>query len=138
MWCGLSALAGQCSACHARNTITEVRGVAASPSVARNERLSGYAGNAGVSKVQKLSDISLEALPRFSTGFKEFDRVLGGGVVPGSAILIGGNPGAGKSTLLLQTLCKLAEQMKTLYVTGKNHSSRWRCVRTAWACQPAT
>ncbi|EPZ8968723.1 DNA repair protein RadA [Enterobacter hormaechei] len=110
---------GQCSACHAWNTITEVRGVAASPSVARNERLSGYAGNAGVSKVQKLSDISLEALPRFSTGFKEFDRVLGGGVVPGSAILIGGNPGAGKSTLLLQTLCKLAEQMKTLYVTGE-------------------
>jgi len=110
---------GQCSACHAWNTITEVRGVAASPSVARNERLSGYAGNAGVSKVQKLSDISLEELPRFSTGFKEFDRVLGGGVVPGSAILIGGNPGAGKSTLLLQTLCKLAEQMKTLYVTGE-------------------
>ena len=69
---------GQCSACHAWNTITEVRGVAASPSVARNERLSGYAGNAGVAKVQKLSDISLEELPRFSTGFKEFDRVLGG------------------------------------------------------------
>ncbi len=108
---------GQCSACHAWNTITEMR-IAASPQVARNERLSGYAGNAGVSKVQKLSDISLEALPRFSTGFKEFDRVLGGGVVPGSAILIGGNPGAGKSTLLLQTLCKLAEGMKTLYVTG--------------------
>ncbi len=109
---------GQCSACHAWNTITEVR-LAASPTVARNERLSGYAGSAGVSKVQKLSDISLEELPRFSTGFKEFDRVLGGGVVPGSAILIGGNPGAGKSTLLLQTLCKLAEQMKTLYVTGE-------------------
>ena len=108
---------GQCSACQAWNTITEVR-LAASPTVARNERLSGYAGNAGVAKVQKLSDISLEELPRFSTGFKEFDRVLGGGVVPGSAILIGGNPGAGKSTLLLQTLCKLAEQMKTLYVTG--------------------
>ena len=109
---------GQCSACHAWNTITEMR-IAASPQVARNERLSGYAGNAGVSKVQKLSDISLEALPRFSTGFKEFDRVLGGGVVPGSAILIGGNPGAGKSTLLLQTLCKLSEGMKTLYVTGE-------------------
>ncbi|EJD1117456.1 TPA: DNA repair protein RadA [Escherichia coli] len=109
---------GQCSACHAWNTITEVR-LAASPTVARNERLSGYAGSAGVAKVQKLSDISLEELPRFSTGFNEFDRVLGGGVVPGSAILIGGNPGAGKSTLLLQTLCKLAQQMKTLYVTGE-------------------
>ncbi|MGE6887273.1 DNA repair protein RadA, partial [Serratia bockelmannii] len=88
---------GQCSACHAWNTITEVR-LAASPAAARNDRLSGYAGDAGVSKVQKLSEISLEALPRFTTGFLEFDRVLGGGVVPGSAILIGGNPGAGKST----------------------------------------
>ncbi|WP_241607232.1 DNA repair protein RadA [Rosenbergiella australiborealis] len=109
---------GQCSACQAWNTITEVR-LAASPTVARNERLSGYAGSSGGTKVQKLSEISLEALPRFSTGFKEFDRVLGGGVVPGSAILIGGSPGAGKSTLLLQTLCKLSEKMKTLYVTGE-------------------
>ncbi|UCZ76710.1 DNA repair protein RadA [Dickeya zeae] len=110
---------GQCSACHAWNTITEVR-LAAATSSSRSDRFSGYAGDSGsVSRVQKLSDISLEALPRFSTGFLEFDRVLGGGVVPGSAILIGGNPGAGKSTLLLQTLCKLSEQMKTLYVTGE-------------------
>ncbi|UJR63247.1 DNA repair protein RadA [Dickeya zeae] len=110
---------GQCSACHAWNTITEVR-LAAATSSSRSDRFSGYAGDSGsVSRVQKLSDISLEALPRFSTGFLEFDRVLGGGMVPGSAILIGGNPGAGKSTLLLQTLCKLSEQMKTLYVTGE-------------------
>lgn len=109
---------GQCSACHAWNTITEVR-LAATPS-ARNDRFSGFAGDAkGISRVQKLSEISLEALPRFSAGFKEFDRVLGGGVVPGSAILIGGNPGAGKSTLLLQTMCRLATEMKTLYVTGE-------------------
>ncbi|MBK5071857.1 DNA repair protein RadA [Budviciaceae bacterium CWB-B4] len=108
---------GQCSACNAWNSITEIRLAAASSS--RSDRFSGYAGEGGVSKVQKLSDISLEELPRFSTGFKEFDRVLGGGVVPGSAILIGGNPGAGKSTLLLQTMCKLASQMKTLYVTGE-------------------
>ncbi|ACS87230.1 DNA repair protein RadA [Musicola paradisiaca] len=110
---------GQCSACHAWNTITEVR-LAAAAGSARSDRFSGYAGDGGsISKVQKLSEISLEELPRFSTGFLEFDRVLGGGVVPGSAILIGGNPGAGKSTLLLQTLCKLAGQMKTLYVTGE-------------------
>ncbi|ODQ03332.1 MULTISPECIES: DNA repair protein RadA [Enterobacterales] len=109
---------GQCSACHAWNTITEIR-LAAAPS-SRNDRFSGFAGDAkGVSRVQKLSEISLEALPRFSTGFKEFDRVLGGGVVPGSAILIGGSPGAGKSTLLLQTMCRLATEMKTLYVTGE-------------------
>ena len=82
-------------------------------------RDSGYAGDIGQSKIQKLVEISLEELPRFSTGFSEFDRVLGGGVVPGSAILIGGNPGAGKSTLLLQTMCRLSSSMKTLYVTGE-------------------
>ena len=58
-------------------------------------------------------------LPRFSSGFAEFDRVLGGGIVPGSAILIGGEPGAGKSTLLLQTMCTLAQSMNALYVTGE-------------------
>ena len=108
---------GQCSACQAWNTITEVR--LASATVARTARLSGYAGDVGQARVQNLSEISLEALPRFTTGFTEFDRVLGGGVVPGSAILIGGSPGAGKSTLLLQTLCRLADRMKTLYVTGE-------------------
>lgn len=77
----LPALAGAMQRLPCPNTITEVR-LAASPTVARNERLSGYAGSAGVSKVQKLSDISLEELPRFSTGFKEFDRVLGGGWYP--------------------------------------------------------
>ncbi|SES80882.1 DNA repair protein RadA [Thorsellia anophelis] len=107
---------GQCSACNSWNCITEVR--LASTQSSHTNRV-GYAGLDGASKVQKLSEISLEALPRFSTGFIEFDRVLGGGVVPGSAILIGGNPGAGKSTLLLQTLVKLATRMKTLYVTGE-------------------
>ncbi|CUX96975.1 DNA repair protein RadA [Candidatus Hoaglandella endobia] len=107
---------GQCTACHAWNTIAEVRLAA---TAVRNERFSGYAGDSSVSKLQKLSEINLEALPRFSTGFNELDRVLGGGMVPGSAILIGGSPGAGKSTLLLQTLCKLTAQMKTLYVTGE-------------------
>jgi DNA repair protein RadA/Sms len=69
--------------------------------------------------VQKLKDISLEDLPRMSTGVGEFDRVLGGGLVPGSVVLIGGSPGAGKSTLLLQTLCALAEALPALYVTGE-------------------
>lgn len=108
---------GQCIACHTWNTITEVRLAASSTS--RVERLNVYAGSATGNQVQKLSAISLEASPRFSTDFKEFNRVLGGGVVPGSAILIGGNPGAGKSTLLLQTMCRISSQMKTLYVTGE-------------------
>lgn len=107
---------GQCSECHVWNSITEIRLASSSN---RSDRFTGYAGDMGLTKIQKLAEISLDELPRFSTGFSEFDRVLGGGVVPGSAILIGGNPGAGKSTLLLQTMCRLSTHIKTLYVTGE-------------------
>lgn len=106
---------GQCSACKAWNKISEVRLVSA---VAKGDRFSGYAGET-TAKVQTLSDISLQNTPRFTSRFHELDRVLGGGMVPGSAILIGGHPGAGKSTLLLQVMCTLAQQMPALYVTGE-------------------
>ncbi|MGL5286416.1 MAG: DNA repair protein RadA [Aeromonas sp.] len=109
---------GQCTECKEWNTITEVRLGSVTPRGGGAARFSGYAGTAG-SKVQTLAEIATTEIPRFTSGFKELDRVLGGGVVPGSAILIGGNPGAGKSTLLLQTMCGLAERMKTLYVTGE-------------------
>ena len=108
---------GQCSACKAWNTISEVRLISASNS-AKNDRFSGYAGETRA-KIQTLSEISLQETPRFTSGFKELDRVLGGGIVPGSAILIGGHPGAGKSTLLLQVMCGLAKNMIALYVTGE-------------------
>ena len=106
---------GQCSECKAWNTISEFR----QPSLKKsNDRYTGYAGSAQA-EVKVLNAIDLQELPRFSTGFKEYDRVLGGGVVPGSAILIGGSPGAGKSTLLLQMMCHLAASMNALYVTGE-------------------
>lgn len=108
---------GQCGECQAWSTISEFR-VGAGNSAKRSQSRDGYAG-ALQSKVQTLDSIDLQELPRFSAGFKEFDRVLGGGVVPGSAILIGGEPGAGKSTLLLQVMCHLAESMNALYVTGE-------------------
>ena len=107
---------GQCSACKAWNTITEVRLI--STAKLKNDRFSGYAGETRA-KIQTLSEISLQETPRFTSGFKELDRVLGGGIVPGSAILIGGHPGAGKSTLLLQVMCGLAKNMTALYVTGE-------------------
>lgn len=109
---------GQCGECQAWSTISEFRVGAGSGSKRSNQSRQGYAG-ALQSKVQTLDSIDLQELPRFSAGFKEFDRVLGGGVVPGSAILIGGEPGAGKSTLLLQVMCHLAESMNALYVTGE-------------------
>ena len=107
---------GQCSACKAWNTISEVRLVSTPNNKA--DRFSGYAGETRA-KIQTLDQISLQETPRFSSGFKELDRVLGGGVVPGSAILIGGHPGAGKSTLLLQVMCHLSQKMTALYVTGE-------------------
>ncbi len=107
---------GQCSECKAWNTITEIR---LGPSaITQKGGRSGYAGELS-SKVQTLAEVSLAELPRISSGYKELDRVLGGGIVPGSAMLIGGHPGAGKSTLLLQTMCSLAERMPVLYVTGE-------------------
>ncbi len=108
---------GQCSECKAWNTITEIR-LGPSAITRKSGERSGYAGELS-SKVQTLSEVSLAELPRISSGYKELDRVLGGGIVPGSAMLIGGHPGAGKSTLLLQTMCSLAERMPVLYVTGE-------------------
>ena len=107
---------GQCSECREWNTITEIK--LAPKSTKSASRYEGYAGRVE-NKVQTLDKIDLQELPRFSSGYTEFDRVLGGGVVPGSAILIGGSPGAGKSTLLLQTMCYLSEHMTTLYITGE-------------------
>ena len=107
---------GQCAGCGQWNTLQEFV-VASAKTAARDTRFSGYAGDAGTSDVIKLADVDLAELPRFSSGMQEFDRVLGGGLVPGSAILIGGHPGAGKSTLLLQTLCYLATQMPAIYLS---------------------
>ena len=108
---------GQCSACHEWNTLSEFV-VSNSKTPSRDAQFSGYAGQTA-QQVQTLSEVDLAEVPRFSSGMQEFDRVLGGGLVPGSAILIGGHPGAGKSTLLLQTMCFLAQQMPTLYITGE-------------------
>ena len=108
---------GQCSECGAWNTLSEIILQPAKAS-ANAPRYSGYAGQT-TQAVQTLAEVDLQELPRISTQVGELDRVLGGGLVHGSAILIGGHPGAGKSTLLLEILCKLAEQQKALYVTGE-------------------
>lgn len=109
---------GQCTGCGAWNTLQEFV-VSSAKTAGREANFSGYAGAAAEQGVQRLNEVNLNEVPRFSSGMQEFDRVLGGGLVPGSAILIGGHPGAGKSTLLLQTLCHLASQMPALYVTGE-------------------
>ena len=107
---------GQCPACGAWNTLQEFVVDPAMPKSRSSER-SGFSGQ--LSEVRQLNEIALEDSPRISAGMDELDRVLGGGLVPGSAILLGGHPGAGKSTLLLQVLCRLADREKCFYITGE-------------------
>jgi len=109
---------GQCADCKAWNSIVEEVVVAASSGI--GSRFGGYAAesNVGASAVM-LPEIALVAEPRISTEVSELDRVLGGGLVVGSAVLVGGDPGIGKSTLLLQALCNLSKNHAALYVTGE-------------------
>jgi DNA repair protein RadA/Sms len=110
---------GQCGDCNTWNSVVEFR-IGPAGSKRSAAPAAGRAGFTGaMAEAQVLADIDLDKMPRISSGMAEFDRVLGGGLVPGSAILIGGNPGAGKSTLLLQTLCHLAGHMPALYITGE-------------------
>ncbi|MEQ8406687.1 MAG: DNA repair protein RadA [Gammaproteobacteria bacterium] len=110
---------GQCASCKAWNTLSQINlGSSTSPATKADFRKQGYAG--AQTNVQALADIDLQSLPRFGSTLNELDRVLGGGLVPGSVVLIGGNPGAGKSTLLLQIMCQLSATGKpAMYVTGE-------------------
>ena len=105
---------GHCDACGAWNQIVEE---SAAPASARTRRRAG-----------RLTTVSLAAqspdLPRRATGMAEFDRVCGGGLVPGSAILIAGDPGIGKSTLLLQVACRVAGDRGCLYVSGEEATTQ--------------
>ncbi|UOG93609.1 MAG: DNA repair protein RadA [Candidatus Thiothrix sulfatifontis] len=106
---------GQCGECGAWNTLEESISLpTGKPAI--NQRAGGYAGETAV--IRSLNEVSLSEAPRILTHQPELDRVLGGGLVSGSVVLIGGDPGIGKSTILLQTLATLTE-MKTLYVTGE-------------------
>lgn len=105
---------GKCPACGAWNTLNEE--VVINVSRSQNSK-SGFSVNSEPPK--PLKDISTAESERIHTGLSEFDRVLGGGIVPGSLILIGGDPGIGKSTLLLQICQYLGEDNKILYVSGE-------------------
>ena len=102
---------GQCPSCMAWNTLVET--IAEAPSANRYNALTQ------TSSLQKLSEVEAAEVPRHPTGISEFDRVLGGGLVPGGVVLIGGDPGIGKSTLLLQALCHIGGQQRVIYVSGE-------------------
>jgi DNA repair protein RadA/Sms len=107
---------GQCPHCQAWNTLVESIAEAAAPK--------RFAGLAQPSQVVLLSEVEATEESRLPTGISEFDRVLGGGLVPGAVILIGGDPGIGKSTLLLQALCRMSAQYPVLYVSGEESSAQ--------------
>jgi DNA repair protein RadA/Sms len=107
---------GQCSDCNAWNSLIEEVSIAGNKST--HPRVQGYAGEQA-SQITKLPDVTLEQQARWPTQLSELDRVLGGGLVPGSVVLLGGDPGIGKSTLLLQTLCHMSSEQHVLYVTGE-------------------
>ena len=102
---------GQCPACGQWNTLV-VTG--AEPSSA-----SRFQAVAPASQLRVLAAIEAREAERLTTGIGEFDRALGGGLVPGGVVLIGGDPGIGKSTLLLQALAALAQDQRVLYVSGE-------------------
>lgn len=105
---------GQCSDCGAWNSLMEVAESRSKPVVR-----GGYTGAADATRIETLSEISPEERARIQSGIGELDRVLGGGLVAGSVVLIGGDPGIGKSTLLLQACAALAADLPVLYVSGE-------------------
>ncbi len=102
---------GQCPGCAEWNTLVE--------SVAEKATSHRYESLAPVARLRNLSEIEASETERIPTGIAEFDRALGGGLVPGGVVLIGGDPGIGKSTLLLQALSLLSSACKVLYVSGE-------------------
>lgn len=114
---------GQCNDCAAWNSLTEVALAPTTP-IARGIGVGQVARFAGYAGLEEVAVVELAAVPigqeiRLSSGLSELDRVLGGGLVAGSVVLMGGDPGIGKSTVLLQTLATLAQCGRALYVTGE-------------------
>lgn len=105
---------GQCPGCREWNTFVEE----AVEKKAAGKVKSSVGGNEEL-KTSRISEIDMQSKERMETGFQELDRVLGGGIVPGSLVLVGGDPGIGKSTLLLQVCRNLAESMEVLYISGE-------------------
>lgn len=112
---------GRCPGCGAWNTMAEEKVSTAKESKGLSLGLSDAA------PPQKISDVQTEDLPRYKTGSEELDRVLGGGVIPGSMVLIAGDPGVGKSSLTLRICSDVARQgRKVLYVTGEESTRQVR------------
>ncbi len=92
-------------------------------------------GLSGRSTPHRLSDVSVEAEDRIPVPIGEFARVLGGGLVPGSIVLVGGDPGIGKSTLMLQVALEMATRLRVLYVSGEEFERQIKMRAKRIACR---
>ena len=132
---------GRCSSCGSWNTLIEQ--AAAPPADQRRRRPVPAPGEAlapaGARRSEPISAVGERPLQRLGSGYGEFDRVLGGGLVPGSLVLLGGDPGIGKSTLLLQSAQSMAARTSVLYVSAEESAQqvklRWRRLAEAEAQQ---
>ena len=125
---------GRCPSCGAWNTMTEDVVVPTPPPSAKSPAAIAARAQASTLMAKNLRDISsTEEKSRILTGIKELDRVLGGGIVLGSVILLGGEPGVGKSTMLLQ-LCGAvaAPSIRFCILRARNPSARSSCVPIGW------
>lgn len=113
--------AGKCSSCNAWNTLEE--GIA-TPSTSSTGDGNRYSWTGAKARIVPLREAEKVVFTRHATGLEELDRVLGGGLVEGSVVLLGGDPGVGKSTLLLQLLHHIASTGKTLYATGEESAGQ--------------
>src|SRR5690348_1713486 len=110
---------GRCNECGAWNSLVEERPAVADPSL-DGKAASRYAQFSTSSGAKLYAEVETANAVRLTTGIGEFDRVLGGGVVPGSLVLLGGEPGIGKSTLLLQAAAHFAREVgPVLYASGE-------------------
>src|SRR6056297_3474965 len=118
---------GKCPHCGAWNSLKEASSV-----VGKNKKKRYHTNLAPRAQAGKLNRVEIKSTPRLQTGIAEFDTILGGGIVPGMAVLIGGEPGIGKSTLVMQIANNIALQnKKVLYISGEESKEQilLRCKR---------
>ena len=114
---------GQCPMCKEWNTFVEEK---IDSGVTKGTTAGARAVRESVrdARIVRLNDVTADDDTRVTTGIRELDRVLGGGIVPGSLVLVGGDPGIGKSTLLLQVCQRLAGEKKVLYISGEESQAQ--------------
>ena len=131
---------GRCSGCGSWNTLVEQKAAPAADNRRRRPVVEAAELAGQPRRSEPIQAVGERPLQRLSSGYGELDRVLGGGLVPGSLVLVGGDPGIGKSTLLLQSACSMAGRASVLYVSAEESAQqvklRWRRLAQSTQADP--